>query len=160
MLEAADRLVSEDHEPANAQYQLLLGGLNALATGAHDASLILDSYLLRACAIAGYAPALTECVGCGESGPHGWYHVQSGGVMCADCREPGAASPAAQSLQLMAALLAGDWDTANVIDVRYRDATSGLVAAHLQWNLERSLRSLPLVDRAQPSRYDEVREVS
>lgn len=160
MLEAADRLVSEDREPAAAQYQLLLGGLNALATGAHDAGLILDSYLLRASALAGYAPALAECVGCAEPGPHGWFHVQSGGVMCADCREPGAATPPPESLTLMAALLAGDWPTAEAVDPRHRDAASGLVAAHLQWNLERSLRSLALVDRGTPVRYEPVREVS
>ncbi len=159
MLEAADRLVSEDREPAVAQYQLLLGGLNALASAARDSSLILDSYLLRASALAGYAPALVDCVGCGEPGPHGWFHVQSGGVMCVDCREPGAASPAPETLTLMSALLAGDWVIAEAIDPRHREATSGLVAAHLQWNLERSLRSLPMVDRPLP-RYEPVREVS
>ena len=147
ILEAADRIVSEDREPAHAHYQLLLGALNALATQAHDPSLILDSYFLRACGLAGYAPSLTNCVGCGEPGPHGWFHMQSGGVMCADCREPGAATPAAEVLELMAALATGDWVTAEAIDPRHRSSASGFTAAHLQWNLERMLRSLPMVDR-------------
>jgi hypothetical protein len=73
--------------------------------------------------------------------------MQSGGVMCADCREPGAATPAAEVLELMAALATGDWVTAEAIDPRHRSSASGLTAAHLQWNLERMLRSLPMVDR-------------
>jgi DNA repair protein RecO (recombination protein O) len=32
-------------------------------------------------------------------------------------------------------------------DVRHRREGSGLVAAYLQWHLERGLRSLPMVER-------------
>jgi DNA repair protein RecO (recombination protein O) len=47
----------------------------------------------------------------------------------------------------MIALLQGDWATADAsADSACREA-SGLVTAHLQWHLERGLRSLPLVDR-------------
>ncbi|MCY7366069.1 MAG: DNA repair protein RecO C-terminal domain-containing protein, partial [Frankiaceae bacterium] len=45
-------------------------------------------------------------------------------------------------------LLTGDWDAAEQADPRTRKQASGLVAAHLQWHLERGLRSLPLVERA------------
>jgi len=148
MLEAADRIVSEDREPAAGHYLLLLGALNALATGSREPGLALDAYLLRACALAGYAPALTECVGCGRTEGLGWFHVASGGVMCAQCREPGAAAPAADALALMQALLTGDWAAAEGIDSRHRGSVSGLVAAHLQWNLERPMRSLAWFDRA------------
>jgi DNA repair protein RecO (recombination protein O) len=48
----------------------------------------------------------------------------------------------------MAGLLDGDWAVADVSDAAARRESSGLVAAHLQWHLERGLRSLPLVDRA------------
>jgi DNA repair protein RecO (recombination protein O) len=47
----------------------------------------------------------------------------------------------------MAALNAGDWGTADASVAAIRRECSGLVAAHLQWHLERALRSLPLVDR-------------
>ncbi|GAB3985988.1 hypothetical protein GCM10027615_77230 [Plantactinospora veratri] len=47
----------------------------------------------------------------------------------------------------MAALASGDWRTADAADSPHRRECSGLVAAHLQWHLERGLRSLPLVDR-------------
>ena len=45
------------------------------------------------------------------------------------------------------ALLHGDWVTADAATTVTRRDTSGLVAAHLQWHLERQLRSLPLVER-------------
>jgi DNA repair protein RecO (recombination protein O) len=48
----------------------------------------------------------------------------------------------------MAALAAGDWRVADASGPPARRECSGLVAAHLQWHLERALRSLPLVDRS------------
>jgi DNA repair protein RecO (recombination protein O) len=48
----------------------------------------------------------------------------------------------------MAALAEGDWRNADASGPGERRETSGLVAAHLQWHLERALRSLPLVDRS------------
>ena len=47
----------------------------------------------------------------------------------------------------MVALLGGDWAAADASDPSLRREASGLIAAHLQWHLERGLRSLPLVDR-------------
>jgi DNA repair protein RecO (recombination protein O) len=47
----------------------------------------------------------------------------------------------------MAALLDGDWKLADASEATTRRESSGLIAAHLQWHLERGLRSLPLVDR-------------
>jgi DNA repair protein RecO (recombination protein O) len=46
------------------------------------------------------------------------------------------------------ALLSGDWDTAEASASAQRREGSGLVAALLQWHLERGLRSLALVDRS------------
>ena len=60
---------------------------------------------------------------------------------------PGSASPTPETLVLLGALLSGDWPTADASEVRQRREASGLVAAFLQWHLERGLRSLPLVDR-------------
>jgi DNA repair protein RecO (recombination protein O) len=51
-------------------------------------------------------------------------------------------------LDLMSALHDGDWDFAQAAPQSYRSQASGLVAAHLQWHLERQLRTLPLVERA------------
>jgi DNA repair protein RecO (recombination protein O) len=147
MLETAERLVVEDKEPALQQFLLLVGGLRAMTSGDRTPSQVLDSYLLRSLAVAGYAPSFTHCARCGDPGPHGWFAPAAGGALCADCRVPGSASPSAGTLEVMGALLAGDWPTVQAADPRHLREASGLVAAFLHWHLERGLRSLEHVER-------------
>ena len=73
LLEAAERFTSHEHEPALQQYLLLVGALKALASESYDPSLILDAYLLRSLAVAGYAPSLTSCSVCEAEGPHKFF---------------------------------------------------------------------------------------
>ncbi len=77
MLETADRLVVEEGEPALQHYRLLVGALRALSGGTSDGhrppTLVLDSYLLRALAVAGYAPSFRDCAHCGLEGPHTFF---------------------------------------------------------------------------------------
>ena len=148
MLETAERLTAEEREPAVQQYLLLVGGLRALVEGTHEPGLVLDAYLLRSLSVAGYAPSFDACARCGIEGPHRAFTVQGGGAVCPNCRPAGSASPAPETLRLLAALLSGDWDIADASDVRHRREGNGLVAAYLQWHLERGLRSLPLVERS------------
>ncbi|HKD96816.1 MAG TPA: DNA repair protein RecO [Micromonosporaceae bacterium] len=148
--ETAERLTANEQEPALRLYLLTLGAMRVLASGAHTASLVLDSYLLRAMATAGWAPALAACAVCGTPGAFRAFSVPAGGCVCQDCRPPGAAHPAPGTLELMAALADGDWTVADGSDPAFQREASGLVAAHLQWHLERGLRSLPLVDRSGP----------
>ncbi len=56
--------------------------------------------------------------------------------------------PAAQTVDLMTALLRGDWPAADASEGRHRVECSGLVAAYLQWHLEHSIRSLRHVEHA------------
>jgi DNA repair protein RecO (recombination protein O) len=146
MLETAERFTQE-REPSTQQYLLLLGGLRALSGGEHDPGMVLDSFLLRSLAVAGYAPSFADCARCGLAGPNRFFAVVAGGVVCGDCRPAGSVVPTADALCLLAALLAGDWATAHASEVRHRREASGLVAAYLQWHLERRLRSLRLVER-------------
>ena len=147
MLETADRLVEAEKEPAVQQYWLLVGAVRALSTREHAPGLVLDSYLLRALAIAGWAPSFTDCARCGEPGPHHAFAIASGGAVCSRCRPPGAASPAPETFALLASLLAGDWAVADASAERHRGEGNGLVAAYSQFHLERTLRSLPMVER-------------
>jgi DNA repair protein RecO (recombination protein O) len=147
VLETADRLVAEEGEPALRVYLLVVGALRALADRERDASLVLDAFLLRAMTHAGWAPAITECARCAEPGPHRAFSVAGGGAVCPRCRPPGSVTPARETVVLMDALLHGDWRAADAATTPTRRETSGLVAAHLQWHLERQLRSLPLVER-------------
>jgi DNA repair protein RecO (recombination protein O) len=146
--ETAERLTPVEQEPSLRLFQLTLGALRALAVAEHAATLVLDAYLLRAMGVAGWAPALAECAVCGTRGQHRAFSVPAGGGVCPDCRPPGAAHPAPATLALMVALAAGDWPVADASELPARRECSGLVAAHLQWHLERGLRSLPLVDRS------------
>ncbi|PWN01665.1 DNA repair protein RecO [Nocardioides silvaticus] len=150
MLETAERLVVEEREPAVQQFLLLLGALRAMASGERAAGHVLDSYLLRSLAVAGYAPSCSDCAHCGREGPHRWFNPSMGGVLCATCRIPGSASPAPETLTLLGALLSGDWPVVEAADPRHVREASGLVAAFVQWQLERGLRSLPYVERAAP----------
>lgn len=146
--ETAERLTSMEEEPSLRLYLLTLGALRVLATADHTPPLILDSYLLRAMSLAGWAPALDACAVCGASGAHRGFSVAAGGCVCVDCRPPGATHPSPVTLELMLALSTGDWAVADASGSAPRREASGLVAAHLQWHLERGLRSLPLVDRS------------
>ncbi|HWB36483.1 MAG TPA: DNA repair protein RecO [Rugosimonospora sp.] len=152
--ETAERLTPEEEEPALRLFLLTLGALRALALAEHASGLVLDSYLLRAMGLAGWAPALRECAVCGTPGAHRAFSVPAGGCVCPDCRPPGAAHPAPATLDLMAALATGDWRHADAAAPAPQREASGLVAAHLQWHLERGLRSLPLVDRSAPAPAD------
>ncbi len=151
MLETAERFTPEEKEPALRQLLLLIGGLRALVEHEHDPRLILDAFLLRSLAVAGYAPVLEECARCGAPGKGTTrlpaFAVPAGGMVCASCRPPGAASPAAGSVALMLALLRGDWADADRSERRHQVECSGLVAAYLQWHLEHSIRSLRHVER-------------
>lgn len=145
--ETAERLSGEEGEPSLRHYLLTVGALRTIAAGDHAPPLVLDAYLLRAMALAGWAPALADCAVCGRSGDHRAFSVPAGGAVCGDCRPPGSSAPAVITLQLMRALLGGDWVSADASVAPARREASGLIAAHLQWHLERGLRSLPLVDR-------------
>jgi DNA repair protein RecO (recombination protein O) len=173
MLETAERFTPVEKEPALRQFLLLVGGLRALGEGIHDPRLVLDAYLLRSLAVAGYAPALDECAICGARAPQpepaqgpDWpadrqagqparspgnfraFAIPAGGLLCRSCRAPGAATPSAQTIALMSALMSGDWPHADASERRHRVECSGLVAAYLQWHLEHSIRSLRHVEHA------------
>lgn len=147
MLEATERLTAEEGEPALRLYLLLVSALRALADGGRPPTLLLDAFLLRALGQAGYALALDGCARCGAAGPHPAFSVAAGGVVCPACRPAGATAPAPAVLALLAALRDGDWAGAARSEEPERRVASGLVAASLQWHLERGLRSLPLVER-------------
>ena len=76
------------------------------------------------------------------------FAIPAGGLVCRSCRAPGAATPSAQTIALMSALMSGDWPHADASERRHQVECSGLVAAYLQWHLEHSIRSLKHVEHA------------
>jgi DNA repair protein RecO (recombination protein O) len=147
ILETAERLTAEEREPALRLYLLVVGALRAIAEQRRDPGLVLDSFVLRALAVAGWGPALDSCARCGAEGPHRWFSPVAGGSVCPDCRVAGSATVSVETLALLNALAQGDWASAEASEQRDRRAASGIAAAYLQWHLERGLRSLPLVER-------------
>jgi DNA repair protein RecO (recombination protein O) len=147
MLETADRLVTEERQPSVQQFLLLVGGLRAMTAGEHRPGQVLDSYLLRSLAVSGYAPSFDHCARCGDPGPHRWFNPSAGGVLCPDCKLPGSAGPAPETLVLLGALLAGEWVVVAAAEPRHLREASGLVAAFVAWHLERGLRSLEYLER-------------
>lgn len=144
MVEAADRLNEAEATPQ--QYLLLVGGLRALARGDHAARSILDSYLLRAMALSGWAPGLAECARCGTPGPHDTFVAQLGGMVCRECAPTGAARVDAPTASMLIALMQGEWDAVDAASPATQGAASGLIAAYAQWHLERGIRSLQHVE--------------
>jgi DNA repair protein RecO (recombination protein O) len=145
------------------QFLLLVGGLRTLVDGEHTPRLVLDAFLLRSLAVAGYAPALDECAICGTRTPPGpsgpaslgssapgrrTFGIAAGGLVCRNCQAPGAALASLGTIELMTALLRGEWGLADASERRYQVECSGLVAAYVQWHLEHSLRSLRHVEHA------------
>lgn len=147
MVEAAERLVAEDRVPALPQYRLLLGGLLALQRGRHRPSSIVDSYLLRALAIAGWAVVLEGCSACGQLDDVGWFNPQGGGVVCVGCRPPSSARIDADGIEYLAALLTGDWDVVDAADPALVNRSHGMVVAFATWHMDRGLRSMPFLQR-------------
>ncbi|NLG48399.1 DNA repair protein RecO [Gordonia sp. (in: high G+C Gram-positive bacteria)] len=155
VLETAERLAGEERAPAKHLHRLTVGALQALADNRRERQLILDAFLLRAMSSAGWMPALSVCARCAQPGPHRAFHVAAGGAVCLHCRPAGAATPSVGVLDLMEAMARGEWDhVALATDSQRRQAT-GLTAAHLQWHLERQLRTLPLIERQAPHRLIE-----
>jgi len=147
MVETAERLLEADADSTMRQYRLLHGAIALLARGSVDPGPILDSYLLRALSVAGWAPSFTDCVRCGEPGPHSALNIQLGGVVCPACRPPGSTSPHPVTVSYLQALLTGDWDTVATAGPKARDQGAKIVANYLQWHLERAVKSLRHVER-------------
>ena len=145
MVETADKLTDDDG--SLQQYLLLVGALRSLSRGEHSPGLTLDSYLLRALSIAGWAPSFVDCAVTGAPGPHTVFVVQMGGVVSDEVAPPGAPRLDPHTLLLLASLLAGDWAYVEAADERAKNQASGVVAAYTQFHLERGLRSLQHVDR-------------
>ena len=143
MLETAERL-TEERAPSLQQYLLLVGGLRSLAGGEHETGLVLDAYLLRSLAVAGWAPSFHDCARCGAPGPAQGVQPRAAAAPSArPAAPPGSAAPGPadpRAARRPARRRLGRSPTP--ARTQHRREGSGLVAAFLQWHLERGVRSL------------------
>ncbi|MDR1633693.1 MAG: DNA repair protein RecO [Bifidobacteriaceae bacterium] len=168
VVEAADKLSPVEHLATRPLYRLTLGAVAALARGAAESwnqadglmdegrvgppgpGAVVDSYLLRALALSGYAPSLAACAQCGAPGPHRAFSAAAGGMVCPNCRPPGAAAPSAATVTLLGALLEGDWTAvaaASAGDSVAPEQAAALVRSFAEFHMERAVLALRLVDR-------------
>ncbi|TFD57665.1 DNA repair protein RecO [Cryobacterium suzukii] len=151
MVETADKLT--ESEGSLQQYLLLVGALRSLSRQEHGSHLTLNSYLLRAVSMAGWAPSFQDCARCGAlgelsaGGQHSAMVVQMGGIVCDECAAPGSPRLDAATIDLLSALLTGDWVHAAESPERTQSQAAGVVAAYTQWHLGRGLRSLEHIAR-------------
>ena len=145
MVEAAERLTRESSN--SQQYLLLLGGLRALSGNNHEGAQVLDSYLLRALSLSGWVPELGSCHSCQSENPVA-FSVHTGHVSCSDCSLPGAVKLGNVGLVHMRNLLAGNWAEVALSQAATKSNVSSVISAYLQWQLERGLRSMSMVERA------------
>src|SRR5699024_11061165 len=148
MVETAEQLTRDaDIHGASAHYQLLHGAIAALARRAAAPLMLLTSYILRALTLAGWAPTFHECSKCGLTGGHNWLSIPLGGVVCDDCAPPQTPYATDDVVDLLAALLAGDWNVVSQAEpAQTRQATS-FVAQYLQYHLEKTLHSLSVMEQ-------------
>ena len=78
--------LSGQGEPAGELLPLALNTYHALCSDKYDRALVKAAFELRAAAISGYLPELTECVRCEKTEAPAFYlDVMGGGIVCSDC---------------------------------------------------------------------------
>ena len=152
MLETAERLVVEDKEPALQQFLLLVGALRAMCDTGRPPSARCST---RSCCGRWRSPATrrpsTAARGAASRARTGRSARRPAGCSARRAGCPGSMNPAPETVVLLGALLAGDWQLVEASEPRTRKEATGMVAAYLQWHLERGLKSLAHVpaERAQ-----------
>ncbi|MDO4913220.1 MAG: DNA repair protein RecO [Bifidobacteriaceae bacterium] len=141
--QCADLLINTEHQQATDQYLLLIGALNALATGAHDSEHIAYSYILRSLKIAGWTPRLQSCVTCNTNENLTSFSVQAGGLMCQEHTIAGAFRVSKSTIEQLRALLEGNW--AVLQGVQLDSQVHAIVNNWSQYYLEHPIRSLDLL---------------
>lgn len=148
MVEAADHLAQPD-ERSVALFLLLLEGLRALTRGPRYPALVLDAYLLRLTAVAGYQPTLDGCASCRLAGAHPVFSIAAGGTLCAGCAPSDARPLDPQARALLGMLSSAGWAALVQAEVppRARRIAGAVIHSFLTYHLGRPLRAWNLVQR-------------
>lgn len=142
MLEAVDQ-VAQEREPSPRLYQLLVGGLRAVA--ASDTPLVLAAFFWRLLSLEGAHPLLDQCATCGSADGLGAFDMAEGGVLCRSCRRGSPIS--ADALDLLRRILGGGLaDALNEPPGPASVELEHLANRSLEYHLERRLRSLGVLD--------------
>ncbi len=149
IVEVADKLIVEDKEPAFAYYRLLIDALSALSkvrSGTLSSRCIVDTYLLDAMALSGYALQYAHCAQCGREGSHRWFSAQLGGGLCDRCRDFQAIMPSAGAWKLLAAMLTHQWQIMMGAPDGIQREVHRMISAFVYWYIEAKIHSLEEMD--------------
>ncbi len=146
--EAALQMLTET--PAPDQWVLLVGTLRDLAAHEFPAQLVMDGYLLRSLALAGWQPSFNECARCSVPGPHARISFAAGGAVCDSCAIAVGATVAVdiEVMRHLWALLAGNRRVQLASDTVVRERAGDVVIAYAEHHLEHSLRATRIADAA------------
>lgn len=147
VLEAAEKLSYADEADS-----FLFGEVGTALTELQDAefpTLVLDAFILRATAHAGWGLSLFDCAQCGRPGPHHAFHPAVGGAACVHCRPPGSFDVEEDTLHIMWLLTGGYLGAARD---KLTETTAAqvhrLCISHLQFNVETAVSSLKIMEQA------------
>jgi DNA repair protein RecO (recombination protein O) len=153
MVELVDAF-SEEGEENQALYDLLAGGLQALATGA-EPRLLARFFDLRLLTYVGYRPELQRCVACGaEHEPEAaFFSLSDGGVRCRRCGEAaaGVVEISLGAFKVLRFLQAQEYPAVAALQLRPETLheVEAVLRRYLTYVLERALKSTTFLDRLQ-----------
>ena len=139
--EAVDQ-IAQDKQPDQELYRMLCGALNTLEKS--DPALVVPAFMLKLLAHEGVAPALDQCVVCGETTNLEFFDSAAGGVTCIAHQRGRTISSSA--LELMRATLGGA--LAAVLEVQpapHTDEVTSITHRLWEFHIERRLRSTELL---------------
>ncbi len=147
MLEAADK-VAEEHERNTPLFLLVLNGLRALDERPADPAAVAEAFLLKLLSLSGFHPSLEACAVCGSRDVVAFSPAQ-GGAVSADCADREAERVDPEVLGWLAALARTDLLKAGAMSApdRTRREARRMLAAFVEYYLERRIRSLPLLSQ-------------
>ncbi|MDJ0496598.1 MAG: DNA repair protein RecO [Acidimicrobiia bacterium] len=144
MVEVADA-VAQENESSVRLFLLLQRGLRALEAGPAHADL-LTAFLLKAAETIGVAPALEHCAGCGRRDGLTRFSFPAGGVLCEQCRTPGAYALREGLTVYLASLAGADLGDLPDTNEAFSGEARGVARRFVEYHLERQIQSLAVLD--------------
>lgn len=144
VMEVVEKLSTATEE--EALYDLTVDALSRLRIDPQP-QIVMDTYFLQALELAGWAPSFFACAQCGQAGPHHAYHAAAGGAVCVHCRPPGAVEVDPEVLHL-AWLWQHGGDSSAIATPQRVAMAHKLVRSFVQWQLEKKLASLNVLNQA------------
>lgn len=151
LTELVEQLSNFESEAQSALFDLLAGALSVLSRKTRIPDDVLNAFLLRSMLLAGWGISMDRCAVCGESKDLRWFSFEAG-LLCEECARASVATVSSpvhsRIVDYMRIVFEGRWDdlvfspTSDISPrVRY------LLIRYVQWQLERPLKSVSLIEK-------------